>query len=92
MRRRMPRFVCKRAHHGTALNTPQLDQVTTNSEHPELTPLLAQLTLGRGKVSAATVREFVQGLNIGLDRGLSPGTHTFWVHTCNGVLPPVTLV
>lgn len=67
----------KRAHHHcAALNAPQLDQVTTKSEHPVLTPLLAQLSVGGGKVSGAKVREFVQKFNIGLDRGLSPGTHT----------------
>lgn len=46
------------------------------SEHPVLAPLLAQLCVGGGKVSGAKVREFVQEFNIGLERGLSPGTHT----------------
>eukprot|EP00903_Cladosiphon_okamuranus_P019584 g18012.t1 len=51
----------------------KLDQVTIESEHPVLTPLLAKLTVGGGKVSRAKVCEFVEEFNIGLDRGLSPG-------------------
>lgn len=65
----------KRAPYCAVLNAPQLDEVTTESEHPVLIPLLAQLPVG-GKVSGAKVREFVEEFNIGLDRGLSPGTHT----------------
>lgn len=45
------------------------------SEHPVLTRLLAELSVGGGKVSGAIVREFVREFNIGLDRDLSPGTH-----------------
>lgn len=57
------------------------------SEHPVLTPLLAQLSEGGGKVSRAKVREFVQEFNIGLDRGLSPGKHIN-----SGCLCPVVCV
>eukprot|EP00752_Nemacystus_decipiens_P002249 g2131.t1 len=51
----------------------KLDSVTMKSEHAVLTPLMAELFVGSGKVSRAKVREFVQEFNIGLDRDLSPG-------------------
>jgi len=55
---------------------PQLDQVMADSYASVLAPLLAQLPVGGGKVSATKVRDFVQEFNIGLARGLSPGA---WV-------------
>ncbi|CAM9326205.1 unnamed protein product, partial [Ectocarpus sp. 12 AP-2014] len=50
----------------------KLDQVLT-SEYPALPPLLAQLTIGGGRVSPTRVRDFVHWFNIGLNRSLSPG-------------------
>lgn len=54
---------------------PQLDQ-KMEPDHPAMSSL-AQLSEGGGKVSPVKVRDFVEGLKIGLNRALSPGVNHF---------------